>query len=199
MKLIPLGYAEEVPRGRTRDEAARQRILDAAFALVGAGGSASINDIVERAGVAKQTVYRWWPSRNAVVLDALVDGTMRETPFPDTGDLRADFRAHLRGVVRLFNSPTGTVVRNLVADSQTDERLADDFRERFWAPRRALSLVRIERGVELGQIRSDLDIELVLDAIYGPLWLRLLIGHRRLRPSDADRIVDAIWPGIATA
>src|SRR5215467_4016565 len=130
-----------MPRGRKRDEDARQRILDATFELVGSrgDGKVGINEIAEAAGVAKQTIYRWWPSRTAVVLDALVTGTMRATPFPETDDPRADFTAHLRGVIRLFNSPTGSLIRELLADAQTDRTIAHEFRDRFWGTRRELS------------------------------------------------------------
>ena len=188
-----------MPRGRTRDEGARERVLDAAFRLVGstAPGQVGINDIAAEANVAKQTIYRWWPSRTAVVLDALVAGTMKATPFPETDDVRADFEAHLRTVIRLFNSPTGRIIRETLAEAQTDADIAAEFRERFWAPRRDLSLTRLERGVALGQLRSDLDAEIVLDAVYGPLWTRLLIGHLPLTSADARRITAAIWPGIA--
>jgi AcrR family transcriptional regulator len=188
-----------MPRGRTRDEDARHRVLAAAFELVGGSspGQVTINAIAEAAGVAKQTIYRWWPSRTAVVLDALVEGTMRATPFRESDDLQADFERHLKGVIKLFNSPTGSIIRELVADAQADSKIAAEFRDRFWGPRRDLSLARLERGIELGQIRADIDYEIVLDAIYGPLWVRLMIGHLPMRPSDAGRIVDAIWPGIA--
>lgn len=190
-----------MPRGRARDEDARIRILDAAFELVGeqGPGQVTINQIARAANVSKQTIYRWWPSRTAVVLDAFVHGTMRATPFNATDDVKADFARHLRAVVSLFNSSAGRIIRELVAAGQSDEGIAADFRERFWAPRRDLSIDRLERGIELGQIRADLDVELVLDAIYGPLWARLLIGHLPLRPSDANKIVDALWPGIAAA
>lgn len=192
-------YHPAVPRGRPRDEAARRRILDAAFDLVGRNGpgQVGIDDIAAAADVAKQTIYRWWPSRTAVILDALVVGTMEATPFGETDDVRADFEAHLRTVIRLFNSPTGRLVREMLATAQSDEGIADEFRERFWAPRRELSRARLARGVELGQLRDDLDTEIVLDAIYGPLWTRLMIGHLPLSSRHAARITDAIWPGIA--
>lgn len=175
-------------------------MLDAAFELVGSGGPGeiSVNAIAEEAGVAKQTIYRWWPSRTAVVLDALVEGTMRATPFGESDDLRADFRRHLESVVRLFASPTGSIIRELVAEGQSDPAIAEELRKRFWGPRRELSLARLQRGIDRGQIRPDIDPELVLDAIYGPFWLRLMIGHLPMRRADARRVVDAVWDGIAT-
>ncbi|MEM9035877.1 MAG: TetR/AcrR family transcriptional regulator [Actinomycetota bacterium] len=188
-----------MPRGRTRDEGARLRVLDAAFELVGAAspGQVTINEIAERAGVAKQTIYRWWPSRTAVMLDALVRGTMEATPFRGTDDPRADFERHLKAVIRLFNSDTGSMIRELLAEGQADPEIAAEFRDRFWGPRRELSRSRLVSAVERGLVRDDLDVDLVLDAIYGPLWLGLLIGHRSLRAGDAARILDAVWAGIA--
>ncbi len=188
-----------MPRGRTRDQDARQRVLDAVFDLVGSEEyrKVTINDIAESAKVAKQTIYRWWPSRTAVVLDALVVGSMKATPFGESGDTRTDFRAHLRGVIRVFNSPTGALIRELIAQSQSDAAIAEEFRRRFWRPRRELSLAHLHRGIDVGHVRPDIEPETVLDAIYGPLWLRLTIGHLPLRLKDADDILDAIWPGVA--
>jgi len=186
-------------RGRTRDENARQRILDAAFRLVGEQGPARvrIDAIAEAAGVGKQTIYRWWPTKTAVVLDALVQKTMAETPFPDTGDARADLRAHMHSVVRLFRSPTGCVIRELVAEGQADPSVAEEFRARFWQPRRELSNACIRAGMARGQIREDLPVETALDAIYGVLWVRLLIGHRALDRRAVDQILDVVWPGMS--
>ena len=188
-----------MPRGRTRDQDARQRVLSAAFELVGANppGEISINAIAAAADVAKQTIYRWWPSRTAVILDALVDGTMQATPFHESGDIRADFEAHLRTVIRLFNSPTGRIVREMLAEAQTDKAIASEFHERFWEPRRDLSRARLERGIELGQIRADIDREIVLDTIYGPLWTRLMVRHQKLTSAHAKQITETVWPGIA--
>lgn len=187
-----------MPRGRTRDEDARIRILDAAFQLVGSAeaGRVTINDIADAANVAKQTIYRWWPSRTAVVLDALVQGTMRATPFDRSDDVKGDVERHLRSVIKLFNSPTGHLIRELLGEMASDEEVAEEFRNRFWGPRRDLSRARLERGVELGQVRDDVDLDLVLDAVYGPLWTRLVIGHQPMRASDAAAIVEVVWGGL---
>lgn len=122
---------------------------------------------------------------------------MKATPFPETDDIKADFEAHLRTVIRLFNSPTGRIVREMLAEAQTDPTIADEFRTRFWQPRRDLSRSRLERGIELGLIRDDIDYEIALDAIYGPLWTRLTIGHLPLTSAHATKITAALWPGIA--
>jgi AcrR family transcriptional regulator len=186
-------------RGRTRAEAAPQRILDAAFRLVGEEGPAQvrIDAIAEAAGVGKQTIYRWWPTKTAVVMDALVQQTMAETPFPDTGDTRADLRAHMRAVIRLFRSPTGSVIREVVAEAQADSAVAEEFRARFWQPRRDLSTACLKAGIARGQVREDLPVETALDVIYGVLWVRLLIGHRKLDRLVLDQIFDVVWRGIA--
>ena len=188
-------------RGRTRDEDARQRILTAAFRLVGEEGPARvrIDAIAEAAGVGKQTIYRWWPTRTAVVMDALVHQTIAETPFPDTGDTRADLRTHLQSVVRLFRSPTGCVIREVVADAQADATVAAEFRDRFWQPRRDLSAGCLRAGMARGQVRQDLPVETALDAIYGVLWVRLLIGHRALDRRVVDQVLHVTWPGLAAS
>src|ERR1044071_2589076 len=115
-------------RGRPRDEDARRRILDAALRLIGQHGPAQvrIDAVAAAAGVGKQTIYRWWPTKTAVVLDALVDQTMAQTPFPNTGAAGAALRTHMLAVVRVFRSPPGAVIRELVAESQADPMVAEE-------------------------------------------------------------------------
>jgi len=186
-------------RGRPRDEDARRRILDAALRLIGQHGPAQvrIDAVAAAAGVGKQTIYRWWPTKTAVVLDALVGQTMAQTPFPDTGDTRADLRTHMLAVVRVFRSATGAVIRELVAESQADSTVAEEFRTRFWQPRRNLSARCVRAGIQSGQVRADLPIETTLDALYGVLWLRLLVGHSQLDRRTVDDVLDVMWPGMA--
>lgn len=188
-----------MPRGRSRDNAAQDRILDATFELLSSPerGSIRIDDIAEAAQVGKQTIYRWWPSRDAVAMAALLRGTLTATPFPDTGDAHRDFRRHLRLVAELFASPVGSLIRNVVGDAQKSAAAASDFLEGFWAPRRALSIACLERGIDRGEVRPDVDVELVLDALYGPLWTRLLFGHLPVTTAIADACVDLVWPQVA--
>lgn len=157
-----------------------------------------IDDIAEAACVGKQTIYRWWPSKHAVVIDSLLKHSTRATPFPDTGDARADLRGHMRGVVRLFTSPVGAMIREILAEAPADPSVARDFIERFWQPRRELSAAFLERAIERGQVRSDVDPESVLDTIYSPLWTRLVVGHAPIDYKLVDRVLAVVWPGIST-
>jgi AcrR family transcriptional regulator len=188
-----------MPRGRARDLEAHDRILDATFALLSSPERCEvrIDDIAAAANVGKQTIYRWWPSRDAVAIDALLRGTMNATPFNDTGDTKRDLGDHLRKVARLFSSPTGSLIKNVVGDAQRNTQASEDFIKRFWNPRRELSKARLQRGIESGQVRPDIDIELCLDALYGPLWTRLIFGHLQITPKVADQSLALIWPQLA--
>ncbi len=188
-----------MPRGRVRDLDAHDRILDATFNLLSSPDRCEvrIDDIAAAANVGKQTIYRWWPSRDAVAIDALLRGTLNATPFNDTGDTHRDLADHLRKVARLFSSPTGALIKNIVGDAQRSTRASEDFHTRFWAPRRELSIARLRQGIESGQVRRDIDIELCLDALYGPLWTRLIFGHLPISTKVADQSLAVLWPQIA--
>jgi AcrR family transcriptional regulator len=188
-----------MPRGRTRDTDAQRRILGATIELLGARGAGQLrmDEIAAAAGVGKQTIYRWWPTKHAVVIDALLQRSTKETPFGDTGDARRDLRSHMRGVVRVFSSPTGALIRELIAESQADANIGREFVDRFWQPRRDLSTAFLERSIERGQVRRDIDLEAALDAIYSPLWTRLLIGHGPLNLRLVDEVLEVVWRGLA--
>ncbi|MGV9824117.1 MULTISPECIES: TetR/AcrR family transcriptional regulator [unclassified Gordonia (in: high G+C Gram-positive bacteria)] len=185
-------------RGRTRDPVAASRILDAAFTLMSAEGrlSVSMDEIAGHAGVGKQTIYRWWPSRGALAIDALLRATLDATPFPDTGDTYADLDSHLEMVAEMFASPSGRMIKGIVGDAQRDQHAAADFVTRFWEPRRTLSRRCLRHGIATGQVRSDIDLDLVLDAIYGPLWVRLLIDHAAIDIASAHGALALIWPSV---
>lgn len=186
-------------RGPKRDLDAEQRILDATCELIRSRGPnrVAINDIAAAANVGKQTIYRWWPSKHAVVVDALARTFEVENAFPDSGSIRADLRTQMRRVAASFSSPTGSIIRELVAAGQGDAEIAESFRQRFFATRRALAATAIERGIARGELRQGLPIETVVDVLYGPLWLRMLIGHQPLTRAAADQVLDLVWPSIA--
>jgi AcrR family transcriptional regulator len=184
---------------RTRDEAARQRVLDSARDLVYQLGprAVTVDEIARAAGVGRQTIYRWWPSKSAVIMDALIEMTdPAPTELPEsTYDA---VRVQMRRVAKMFASRNGELIKEVVADSQGDDAFAEEFRSRFFTHRRERGAATLTRGVARGELRADLNVENALDLLYGPLWLRLLIGHRPLTRTSADQILDLAWPALVS-
>jgi AcrR family transcriptional regulator len=186
--------------GRKRDEHAEQRILDATRDLISARGSSqvTINEIADEAKVGKQTIYRWWPTKAALVLDALEREIKSANPPPATGSAYEDLRTQMRRVAAMFASPTGSIIRELIAESLGNDDIAEQFRERFFDERLKRGMPTFEAGIAKGELRADLDLEIVSEMLYAPLWLRMIIGHRPLTPGVVDRILDYAWPILAT-
>lgn len=182
---------------RTRDQAARRRVLSAAADLVRELGprAVTVDKIAANAGVGKQTIYRWWPTKSAVIMDALIELTDPE-PVDPPGSTYEAIRVQMRRVARMFASRNGELIRELVADAQGDPDLARDFRERFFAHRRARGAATLAKGIATGELRPDLDVDDTLDVLYAPLWLRLLVGHRPLTPSAVDKVLALAWPAL---
>src|SRR5205807_596229 len=151
---------------RIRDEAARRRVLDSARTLVCDLGPrvVTVDAIAAAAGVGKQTIYRWWPTKSAVLMDALAELT-----DPERDDLPASayeaIRLQMRRVARMFASRQGQLIKEAVADAQGDPSLAEDFRRRFFAHRRARGASTIVKGIASGELRQGLDVDDVLDVL----------------------------------
>jgi AcrR family transcriptional regulator len=186
--------------GRPRSTTATAAILQAARELIDERGlkALTVDAIAGRAGVSKATIYRWWPNKSAVVMDAFLADTSPRMPFPDTGSVREDLRRQLRSVIRLFNEPRtrGPFVA-LIAESQHDPEVARTLRERFIAARRAAAREVFERGQARGEIRADLDIDIANDALYGALYYRLLVSGAPLRPRYADALLDQFYDAMS--
>jgi AcrR family transcriptional regulator len=187
-------------RGRPRSEKARLAILDAAADLLLARGlsDVSMDAVAEQAGVSKATIYRWWPTKEALALDALYnEWSAVRLPTPDTGSLRGDLLSLLRPWVRLATSrPYGRVIAALLTEAQTDPAFAAEYRARFVEPRRAQGAAVLRRAIERGEITADTKIEVALDLIYGPIYHRLLHGHAPLNDRFVRDVVDAVLDGI---
>lgn len=185
-------------RGRPRDEVARARILEAALELLEQVGFASTTTdaIAERAGASKATIYRWWPNKAAVLIEALREAVAQELPFPDTSDLRRDIRVQLENFVKLLTGRRGRIFKAFIAAAQSDTEVAAAFRSVWIQPRRATTKVVLERHQQSGRLAPDLDLDLVLDLLYGPLYFRLLVGHGTLTAADADAIAELALQGL---
>ncbi len=174
-----------------RNEQSRLAVLDAAIALVGELGydNVSVEAIARRAGVGKQTIYRWWPSKGAVVLEAVATRSMAPVvEFPDTGELVADLRTHLEGVVDLLaNTHFGAAYRGLVAAGQSDPALLRALFDQVIEPNLEALGGRIAAAQELGEVRADADPEMLRDLLYGVFEYRLV----HLMPTES-RYIEAI-------
>ena len=179
-------------RGRPRDEDARARILQAAIQLLETTcfTNATVDAIAERAGASKATIYRWWPNKEAVFIEALHDATAQELPFPDTGDLREDIRQQLHNFVKLLTGRRGRTFKAFIAAAQSDPEVAEAFRNLWIKPRRAQAKAALERHQREGRMSKDVDVECFIDLLYGPFYFRLMAGHRPLTPAVAEAIAE---------
>lgn len=168
--------------GRRRNEAARDAILDAAFRLLSTPGNEAltIDAIAAEAGVGRQTIYRWWPSKGAVVADALVRYARVAVPERDTGSLAGDLTAFLvDSFAGLENRAYADRLRQIVAEAQHDEHVTRVLAD-FTAVRRAALRALLERGRAAGELPAGADLDMLVDMAYGVLYYRLLIGHAPL-------------------
>jgi AcrR family transcriptional regulator len=182
------------PDPSRRSERSRRAILTAATDLVHEVGyrKLTIEAIAARAGVGKQTIYRWWPSKGAVVLDgflAAVNENPDDLSLPDTGDVAADLRGVVRAIVAELADPTlsGTT-RALMTEMQDDPEFADMVRERLLAPQLDAIADRLRTAQQAGQLRADLDLPVAVELIVGPLYHRWLLRTAPLTGAYADTV-----------
>lgn len=190
--------SEALPDARRRNECARNAILHATVSLVCEVGydNASIEAIARRAGVGKQTIYRWWPSKGAVVLEAATQVLDPVVLLPDTGDFRADVRAQLVGIVELITtSGFGAGYRGVIAAGQSDPTLLEAVFDRIIEPNARGFSARAAVARDRDEIRTDADVETLGDVLYGFVEYRLLHGL----PVDRrhiDALLDVAFHGV---
>ena len=174
-------------RGRPRDgilQAALEVLESTCFV------NATTDAIAERAGASKATIYRWWPNKEAVFIEALREATAQELPLPDTCDLHEDVRLQLQNFVKLLTGPRGRTFKAFIAAAQSDERVAEAFRKLWIEPRRAQTKAVLVRHQRAGRLRSNIDLEAFMDMIYGPFYFRLMAGHRPLTAALGNQIAE---------
>lgn len=158
----------------------------------------SIEAIAKRAGVGKTTIYRWWPSKAAVVIDAFMEHHLVKTPIPEDVPVRDALRTHLRSLIRQYRGPSGRLVAQIIAESQYDPSTLADFRGRFWDGRREAVDALIERGVKAREIRGDVNVDVIVEMLYSPVYLRLLFGYLPLSESYVDSALEVAFDGVGT-
>ncbi|MDB5097786.1 MAG: TetR family transcriptional regulator [Cyanobacteria bacterium RYN_339] len=185
--------------GRPRCEASRQKILHAALAALDAHGvgGLTVDGIAARAGVGKATIYRWWPNKSAVVMEAFLADMDPRIAFEDTGTLRGDLKVQMRRLLEVIRTQRGQKMLALISQGHADPEIAHAFLERWILPRRAVVRGVLQRGLTRGELRADADLEMAIDALYGPLWFRLLLGFGTVDGAYADALADHVLAGLA--
>jgi AcrR family transcriptional regulator len=188
-------------KGRQRSVAAEAAILTATIELIEEKPLSEVTAeaIAQRAGVSKATIYKWWPNKNRVALEAFLSRSRAEFPGSDSGSALRDFTEQLVAATRFYKSAGGRMVCQFIAEGQSDPELLTMFRERFLHSRRQAVRELWERGVARGEIRPDLDADLAIDLIFGPMFYRLLVGHGSLDDADAEAMVAAVFRGLQVA
>jgi AcrR family transcriptional regulator len=188
------------PMGRPRDARADRAILEATLELIAEQGIHDFRteDVAARAGVGKGAIYRRYPSKDELVMASFAALVDREIVVPDTGSTRADLLALMREAVELYRgSLPGRLMPNLVSAMAERPELARVVREGFLIRRRLALTEVLRRGVERGDLRSDIDLELALDLLGGPLFYRLLITGGPLDEQLAEGVTELILRGFA--
>jgi AcrR family transcriptional regulator len=173
--------------------------LTAAVELLAERGLAamSIEEVAARAGVGKTTIYRRWPSKGLLALDAFVASFREEQPLPDTGTLRGDLLAALHAWVRaVTQTPMGSMLTGLIAEAQHDQELRGAWRDRMLEPLRTQHRIMLDRAIGRGEIAPGVDREVVLDLFFGAAEHRLLLGHLPMSDDFIADVVDVILTGI---
>jgi AcrR family transcriptional regulator len=198
-KKVNIGYEDACSKrspGRPRCERARQAILNSTLSFLEKKekgfADLTIEYVSAEAGVGKATVYRWWPTKAALVADAFASSVTQKLRFPDTGSVRQDMSQQMNQLVKILRSRRGHILSAILGAGQSDSTLINAFRERFLKPRRAEAYATLQRGIVRGELSANLDLDLVLDALYGPIYMRFLIGHNSLTPRFVDQLCELV-------
>jgi AcrR family transcriptional regulator len=193
--------SEPAVRRRTGGRSARVReaVLKAALHAVAERGAdaLSISEIARQAEVHETSIYRRWPTKEHLVLDALLDYSEAKLPIPDTGTLRDDLVAFATAVTAYLDSPLGRTLARSMAVAGDDDTLAAG-RAQFWKSRLDLAGAMITRAKDRGEVPTDLDAGLALELVIAPLHFRALLTRQPTDAHDIAQLVDALLTGLAS-
>lgn len=185
-------------RGRPRSQAARAAVLRAAadLALDGGPAAATVEAIAKRAKVSRTTVYKWWPSASAIVLEGLLDA-VRDSITRPPGSTAVEAVTHHVGALNslLADPAVGPLLRNVIAASPSDPAIERALLDQWITPRRAAVAATLRDAVDRGELSADVDIEVAVDALVSPPYYRLMFGMAPLDGEAVARLVQTVWRG----
>ena len=182
--------------GRPRSEKARKAVIRSTLALLKQTGfhELSVEAVAAHAGVGKATVYRWWANKGELVIDAFVSADEKELRFPSAGPVLQSIHVQMRRWAVIFRSPLGQIVAAVIGAGQSEPEILEAFRSHWVEPRRVEARRLLGQAITIGEIRADLDPDTVLDLLYGPLYIRLLLKHAALNEEFVDTVFEIVSP-----
>jgi len=200
-KSAPNAIESNARRGRPRNDHIHRLILNTALDLAFEVGfrALSVEAIAAKAGVGKTTIYRRWPNKGAVVMDAFLSIVGPKTSFPSRDRAIESIQLQMRTQVKAFRSKYGRMIRSLVGDGQFDPEVLEAFRQRWILPRRQLARSTIELAMKQGDLRSDLDVDTVIDTLYAPIYYRLMFETGPISDAYADGLYQSVIEGYGTS
>ena len=180
--------------GRPRNEELDQVILDTTFELLKHKkvSELSVEAIATKAGVGKNTVYRRWSCKAAIVVDTLLAKVNSESIFPDTGSVYEDLRQQMLGLVKALDGSLGPLMKAVIAECQSEPQVFETFRHRFVELRRTETKEVLRRGISRGQLSADTDLDLLMDTLYGPIYFRLLVSQAPLTQNFVGELLEFV-------
>lgn len=181
-------------RGRPRSETARSQILEAAFRLLREKGihGVTAHEIATAAGVSTATLYRWWETKEAVMLDAAFEHVKPALTYDGKGSPLQRLRDHAVRGAKFLTSEDGMVIARLIAGIFESEPLRRQFLDRYYLPRRALARQVVEEAIHQGELPPGTDPDVIVDALHGPQLFRLFMGHAPVNARFALAIADVV-------
>ena len=184
--------------GRPRSLQARRAVMDAARAQFEEQGyaAATIEAVAARSGVAKTTIYRWWPNRAALLVEVLVEMASVVVPMPQGGDPMRAMSAELRRVVGAINGPLGRLLTSLLGDAQQDPQVRTALFEGLFRPRTQASSRNISRAQAAGALRPDVPPHVATDLLFGPLFYRMFVQHQPVTDTFVKQVLQYVLEGL---
>ena len=186
--------------GRPRCDVTHKAVLRAAYDLLSEGGLGrfTIEGVAARSGVARTTIYRWWPSKGALAMEGFLEATTSEIAVPPTGSVTADLRAVMRKFGQIMSGTPGRIIRGIIAEGQSDPETIEAFMAGYVRPRRAELRALLERGIAAGELREGTDVEMISYALFGPIYLRMILNEG-LDEAWVDRLTTSVLDRCTTA
>lgn len=201
MKLNPsLPVRLRPGRPRSASAASHEAVLDAVQELLETRPlrDLTMDAVAKRASIGKPTLYRWWPTKSALVLTMFQERLVSDGDLPTAGSAEDRIRHRVQLLIKQFNGTFGKVMADLIAEGQADHRLLRDLYDHHIGHRRASAALEIAQGIKDGEFRADLDIDLLLDQIVGPIYFLLLVRSRPLTAAYGNHLVDQVLRGTRT-